>query len=90
VVLSGLRKAYPQGLGLPGVAAVAGVSVGVAQGECFGLLGVNGAGKTTTFRIVTGSHPCPPLAIPIIRFRGTFAEVSPSHHSYHQVAGHFS
>eukprot|EP00051_Salpingoeca_urceolata_P027249 m.480607 g.480607 ORF g.480607 m.480607 type:complete len:1709 (+) comp21902_c0_seq1:465-5591(+) len=32
------------------------ISVGVPQGECFGLLGVNGAGKTTTFRMLTGDE----------------------------------
>ena len=30
--------------------AVDGLTFGVKQGECFGLLGVNGAGKTTSFR----------------------------------------
>uniref|UniRef100_A0A8C9STH1 P-type phospholipid transporter n=1 Tax=Scleropages formosus TaxID=113540 RepID=A0A8C9STH1_SCLFO len=34
--------------------AVDSICVGVAPGECFGLLGVNGAGKTTTFRMLTG------------------------------------
>ena len=34
--------------------AVRGLSFGVHQRECFGLLGVNGAGKTTTFRMITG------------------------------------
>jgi len=33
---------------------VAGISLGIPSGECFGLLGVNGAGKTTTFSILTG------------------------------------
>ena len=28
--------------------------MGVAKGQCFGLLGVNGAGKTTTFKMLTG------------------------------------
>jgi ABC-type multidrug transport system ATPase subunit len=30
------------------------LTFGVAQKECFGLLGLNGAGKTTTFKILTG------------------------------------
>ncbi|XP_046880126.1 retinal-specific phospholipid-transporting ATPase ABCA4-like [Hypomesus transpacificus] len=34
--------------------AVDRICVGVAPGECFGLLGVNGAGKTTTFKMLTG------------------------------------
>uniref|UniRef100_A0A1B6EFI2 ABC transporter domain-containing protein n=3 Tax=Clastoptera arizonana TaxID=38151 RepID=A0A1B6EFI2_9HEMI len=38
------------------IPAVKGVSFQVAQGECFGLLGVNGAGKTTTFRMLTGDE----------------------------------
>merc|ERR1719210_713661 len=36
------------------VHAVRDISVGVATGECFGLLGVNGAGKTTTMKMITG------------------------------------
>ena len=34
--------------------AVDGLTAGVRNSECFGLLGVNGAGKTTTFRMLTG------------------------------------
>ncbi|VDM53187.1 unnamed protein product [Angiostrongylus costaricensis] len=34
--------------------ALDGLTMGVQNGECFGLLGVNGAGKTTTFDILTG------------------------------------
>ncbi|HYT15777.1 MAG TPA: ATP-binding cassette domain-containing protein [Burkholderiales bacterium] len=44
----GLRKFY----GAQEV--VAGVSFGIAPGECFGLLGPNGAGKTTTLRLCLG------------------------------------
>ncbi|HYS74471.1 MAG TPA: ATP-binding cassette domain-containing protein, partial [Burkholderiales bacterium] len=43
-----LRKSYD------GQEVVAGVSFGVAPGECFGLLGPNGAGKTTTLRLCLG------------------------------------
>ncbi|VDO32810.1 unnamed protein product [Haemonchus placei] len=34
--------------------AVDGLTLGVRNSECFGLLGTNGAGKTTTFDILTG------------------------------------
>ncbi|XP_077992841.1 ATP-binding cassette sub-family A member 2-like [Glandiceps talaboti] len=34
--------------------AVNRICLGVAQGQCFGLLGVNGAGKTTLFQMLTG------------------------------------
>ncbi|PIO67220.1 tRNA intron endonuclease [Teladorsagia circumcincta] len=34
--------------------AVDGLTMGVRNSECFGLLGANGAGKTTTFDILTG------------------------------------
>jgi len=43
-----LRKSYG------GAEVVAGVSFGIAPGECFGLLGPNGAGKTTTLRLCLG------------------------------------
>uniref|UniRef100_A0A8C6TIK3 P-type phospholipid transporter n=1 Tax=Neogobius melanostomus TaxID=47308 RepID=A0A8C6TIK3_9GOBI len=36
------------------IPAVDRICVGVAPGECFGLLGVNGAGKTTMFKMLTG------------------------------------
>ncbi|KAF8374273.1 hypothetical protein PRIPAC_80702 [Pristionchus pacificus] len=35
--------------------AVRGISFGVTEHECFGLLGVNGAGKTSTFEVLTGN-----------------------------------
>jgi ABC-2 type transport system ATP-binding protein len=47
----GLRKRYPQ------VEAVAGVSLAIAPGTCFGLLGPNGAGKTTTVEMIEGITP---------------------------------
>ncbi|KAL8603343.1 hypothetical protein ACOMHN_039706 [Nucella lapillus] len=34
--------------------AVDGISLGVPEQECFGLLGQNGAGKTSTFKMLTG------------------------------------
>jgi len=34
--------------------AVEDLTFGLAEGECFALLGVNGAGKSTTFKSLTG------------------------------------
>jgi Nod factor-specific ABC transporter ATP-binding protein NodI len=48
VKCDGLEKRYGD------VVAVAGVSLHVRRGECFGLLGPNGAGKTTTIEILEG------------------------------------
>ena len=48
LAVSNLRKSYG------GQEVVAGVSFGIAPGECFGLLGPNGAGKTTTLRLCLG------------------------------------
>ncbi len=47
----GLEKRYGD------VVAVAGLSLHVRRGECFGLLGPNGAGKTTTIEILEGLIP---------------------------------
>jgi ABC-type multidrug transport system ATPase subunit len=44
----GIEKRYGD------VVAVAGLSLHVRRGECFGLLGPNGAGKTTTIEILEG------------------------------------
>ena len=53
VRLMGLQKMY-LGKTTP---AVRDLWLGVAPGECFGLLGINGCGKTTTFRIAAGDLP---------------------------------
>ncbi|XP_048758710.2 phospholipid-transporting ATPase ABCA3-like isoform X2 [Ostrea edulis] len=50
LILKEVTKYYGQHL------AVNHISVGIPQGECFGLLGVNGAGKTTTFKMLTGDE----------------------------------
>ncbi len=46
--VDGLRKSYGAN------EVVAGTSLAIARGECFGLLGPNGAGKTTTLRLCLG------------------------------------
>ena len=46
--VDGLRKRYGE------TEVVAGASLAIARGECFGLLGPNGAGKTTTLRLCLG------------------------------------
>jgi lipooligosaccharide transport system ATP-binding protein len=46
--VTGLRKRYGD------AEVVAGTSLAIARGECFGLLGPNGAGKTTTLRLCLG------------------------------------
>ena len=55
VTLDELAKAYtvPCYCRRASPLAVAGITVGIPRGECFGLLGVNGSGKTTTFKILT-------------------------------------
>jgi ATP-binding cassette, subfamily A (ABC1), member 3 len=52
IVIKGLTKVYENG-----TCAVNNLSLGVAPGECFGLLGINGAGKTTTMSILTAEFP---------------------------------
>jgi len=48
IAVKDLRKHYKD------VRAVDGITLTVAEGEVFGLLGHNGAGKTTTIRVLTG------------------------------------
>jgi len=49
-----LRKVYPALDGNPPKVAVQGVSFGVDQNSCLGVLGHNGAGKTTTINMLIG------------------------------------
>jgi len=49
ICLQNIKKKYPGGK-----IAVRDISLGIPNGECFGLLGINGAGKSTTMGILTG------------------------------------
>eukprot|EP01038_Epipyxis_sp_PR26KG_P008312 gene8312-11246_t len=49
ILVQDIKKIYPGGK-----YAVKGVSLGIPNGECFGLLGINGAGKSTTLGILSG------------------------------------
>uniref|UniRef100_T1IGZ9 ABC transporter domain-containing protein n=1 Tax=Strigamia maritima TaxID=126957 RepID=T1IGZ9_STRMM len=48
VIMKQLTKYYGK------VLALDNISIGIARGECFGLLGTTGAGKTTVFNMLTG------------------------------------
>eukprot|EP00522_Entomoneis_paludosa_P003197 CAMPEP_0172465378 /NCGR_PEP_ID=MMETSP1065-20121228/53328_1 /TAXON_ID=265537 /ORGANISM="Amphiprora paludosa, Strain CCMP125" /LENGTH=1924 /DNA_ID=CAMNT_0013221897 /DNA_START=90 /DNA_END=5865 /DNA_ORIENTATION=+ len=52
IVLSQMTKVYGNNK-----IAVNNMSLGIAPGECFGLLGINGAGKTTTMGMLTAEFP---------------------------------
>mmetsp|Transcript_10049 Transcript_10049/g.22007 ORF Transcript_10049/g.22007 Transcript_10049/m.22007 type:complete len:1232 (-) Transcript_10049:333-4028(-) len=52
VVLSQMTKVYSNNK-----IAVNNLSLGIAPGECFGLLGINGAGKTTAMGMLTAEFP---------------------------------
>ena len=49
ILVKDIKKMYAGGK-----YAVKGVSLGIPNGECFGLLGINGAGKTTTLSMLSG------------------------------------
>jgi len=54
VIVHRLNKVFPaRGKAAPKVAVVD-LSLRIADGECFGFLGVNGAGKTTSISMLTG------------------------------------
>ena len=52
IVLNQLTKQFGNGK-----LAVNNLSLGIAPGQCFGLLGINGAGKTTTMGMLTAEFP---------------------------------
>jgi ABC-type multidrug transport system ATPase subunit len=52
ILLNNMKKIYPGGK-----YAVKGVSLGIPNGECFGLLGINGAGKSSTLAMLSGEFP---------------------------------
>lgn len=54
IEMRSLCKVYPARGSAPPKLAVRSMSLGIPQGECFGLLGVNGAGKTSTMGMLTG------------------------------------
>ena len=54
VVITDLQKIYPGRKDQPPKVAVKSLTLGVRQGECFGMLGPNGAGKTTSISCLTG------------------------------------
>jgi ABC-2 type transport system ATP-binding protein len=56
------------------VVAVAGLTLHVQRGECFGLLGPNGAGKTTTIEILEGLIPADSGDVQILGLRWTSDE----------------
>jgi ABC-type multidrug transport system ATPase subunit len=58
IVLKGLCKVFPGTRIAPPKMAVQNMSFAIAEGECFGYLGMNGAGKTTTMKMLTGDELC--------------------------------
>ena len=52
IIIKELTKRYDTGK-----LAVDRLSLSIAPGECFGLLGINGAGKTTTMKMLTAEFP---------------------------------
>lgn len=54
VEIRDIRKTFKDFFGRRRVQALDGLSIAVASGEVYGLLGPNGSGKTTTFKIALG------------------------------------
>lgn len=73
LVVQDLRKTYTR----PGQApleAVAGISLEVREGECYGLLGPNGAGKSTSMKCIVGFYP---VTAGIVRILGVDVHAEP-------------
>ncbi|KAK9761350.1 hypothetical protein K7432_013818 [Basidiobolus ranarum] len=66
VRLRHLRKEYPKNADKKIKVAVQDLSLGIKQGECFGLLGSNGAGKTTTLKIIRGIFILQAVNVPLM------------------------
>ena len=54
ILVKNIKKQFYGGIRTPGKYAVKGVSLGIPNGQCFGLLGINGAGKTTFLSMLSG------------------------------------
>ncbi|XP_057806410.1 ABC transporter A family member 7-like isoform X2 [Salvia miltiorrhiza] len=54
IICQNLKKIYPGRDGNPEKFAVRDLSLGLSQGECFGMLGPNGAGKTSFINMMIG------------------------------------
>ncbi|MBA2324751.1 MAG: ATP-binding cassette domain-containing protein, partial [Pseudonocardiales bacterium] len=59
------------------IAALKGITLGVAEGEIVALIGANGAGKTTTLKTISGLRP---LTAGQITFDGRDISRMPGHH----------
>ena len=53
IIVDSVQKVYYTGQ----KHAVKGCSIGIPNGECFGLLGINGAGKTSLLSMLSGEFP---------------------------------
>jgi ABC-2 type transport system ATP-binding protein len=54
LLLRGVRKSYPHGLGLARREVLHGIDLDLEQGDSLGLVGPNGSGKSTLLRLIAG------------------------------------